>query len=76
MLLLNEIKPDLSIYYYSSFLLQELKSTDQPNDIISLYSKMKRMYSISFKMFAYCLDWLYLIDAAQVNEKGEVTLCI
>ncbi len=75
MLLPDNIHPELSIYYNGALLLGELKRMDnQP--IISLYQNVKAKNGISFPTFILCLDWLYLIEAAQVNEKGDITLCL
>lgn len=74
MLLLNDFNPELSIYYNSSFILEELFLKDGQN-ILELYKRIKEKQEISLKVFAYCLDWLYLIEAAFVDEEGCVFLC-
>lgn len=74
MLLLNDIKPELSIFYYASLLIKEIND-DEGLDIVSLYKNVKDKYYISLKVYSYCLDWLFLIEAAEVNENGGVFLC-
>jgi len=74
MLLLNDIKPELSIYYCASLLIKEIEK-QEGQDIVTIYYKVRKSKSISLKIFAYCLDWLYLIEAAQVDEKGGIYLC-
>ncbi|KNE22328.1 hypothetical protein KM914_15280 [Virgibacillus pantothenticus] len=74
MLLLNDIKPDMSIYYYASLIIKEIKEKEN-YDIVSLYKNVKEKYHISLKMYSYCLDWLFLIEAAIIDENGEVSLC-
>ncbi|SDM65878.1 ABC-three component system middle component 6 [Sediminibacillus halophilus] len=74
MLLLNDIKPEMSIYYCASLLIKEIKK-QEGQDIVSLYKTVKEKHRISLKIFAYCLDWLYLIEAAKVDKKGGVYLC-
>lgn len=74
MLLLNDVKPGMSVFYYSSFLIKEIEAKEG-QDIISLYNLVKEKYEISLKIFSYCLDWLFLIDAAVVDEEGGVFLC-
>lgn len=74
MLLLNDINPEMSIYYCASLLIKEIENK-QGQDIVTLYKTVKDKYQISLKIFAYCLDWLYLIEAAKVDKEGGVFLC-
>lgn len=74
MLLPDNIQPELSIYYNGSLVLNELKKKNHQT-IISLYCSLK-VTGMSFATFLLCLDWLYLIDAAKVDEKGCINLCI
>lgn len=75
MLLPDNIQPELSLYYNGALVLNELQiKNKQP--IISLYQKVKASNEMSFPTFVLCLDWLYLIDAATINEKGDIELCL
>ena len=75
MLLPDNIRPDLSIYYIGSLILSVLK--ENPSlPLINLFQKLKEKSTISFQSFVLGLDWLYLINAAKVNEQGDVVLCI
>lgn len=74
MLLLNDLKPEMSIFYYSSIVIKEIGG-NQGQDIVSLYKTLKDEYQISLKVFSYCLDWLFLIEAAFVDREGGVYLC-
>ena len=74
MLLPDNIHPELSIYYTGSLLLKELKS-DSPQSLLQLYQRAKSENDMSFMTFMLSLDWLYLIDAAMINESGLVELC-
>lgn len=75
MLLPDNIHPKLSIYYNSSLVLRELKRKDNQK-ILYLYNSVKHVSGMSFAVFLLCLDWLYLIEAAEVDEEGCVNLCI
>ncbi|MBO0449055.1 hypothetical protein JZO76_05845 [Enterococcus sp. MJM12] len=75
MLLPDEIKPETSIYYYAAMLLKKVKQSIEPFEIVELYYILKETTDISLKNYAYCLDWLYLIDAVKINEEGSVVLC-
>lgn len=75
MLLPDNIHPELSIYYNGSLVLNELQKKDKQS-IINLYQKIKSTNNMSFPTFILCLDWLYLIEVAQINEGGYVELCL
>jgi hypothetical protein len=74
MLLPDNIHPELSIYYNGSLIFEELKNKDKQS-IINLYHRIKDIKEMSFPIFILCLDWLYLIDVARINEEGRVELC-
>ena len=74
MLLPDNMQPELCIYYNGAMILKELKETERQT-IFSLYQRIKEKREMSFSTFILCLDWLYLIQVAQVNEKGEIELC-
>lgn len=75
MLLPDNIHPELSIYYNGSIVLKELNNKDGQS-IINLYENVKSVNDMSFSTFILCLDWLYLIRVAQVDERGIVELCL
>ncbi|WP_040565701.1 ABC-three component system middle component 6 [Peptostreptococcus stomatis] len=75
MLLPDNIHPELSIYYNGSVILTELeKKTEQK--LLELYYNVKKSNDMSFSMFVLSLDWLYLIQLAQISEKGVVRKCL
>ena len=71
-LLPDKIKPEKSIFY-NALVLEELKREDN-QDFVDLYGTLKKA-GMSLTTLILCLDWLYLIDAARVNENGCVCLC-
>ena len=75
MLLPDNIKPELSIYYIGYQILSVLKD-NRSLPLINLFQKLRERSSVSFQSFVLGLDWLYLINAAEVNEQGDVVLCI
>lgn len=75
MLLPDNIHPELSIYYNGSFVLEELKRMDHQS-IMDLYQNVNVKNEMSFPTFILCLDWLYLIEAAKINERGYIQLCL
>ena len=74
MLLPDNIHPELSIYYTGAVVLEELQISSV-QQIMDLYQKVKNKKEMSFSTFVLSLDWLYLIEVAKLNEKGEVELC-
>lgn len=74
MLLLNDMKPEMSIFYCASLIIKEVKG-EEGLDIVTLYKSVKDKYNISLKVYSYCLDWLFLIEAAKVDKEGGVFLC-
>lgn len=74
MLLPDNIHPELCIYYNGAIVLLELKMK-QKFQVFDLYQCVKAKKDMSFPTFILSLDWLYLIDAAKINENGLVELC-
>jgi hypothetical protein len=75
MLLPDNIHPEHSIYYNGALVLKKLKDKSNQN-MIELYQCLKEENSMSFSVFVLSLDWLFLIDLAQVDEEGCVGICI
>ena len=74
MLLPDNIKPELTIYYNGAVILEELKNKEK-YDIIDLYQKVSQKHKMSFMTFMLSIDWLYLIDVAIINKNGEIEKC-
>jgi len=74
MLLPIDMKPENSLYYYGSIVLEKLYSTGT-QDILTLYQSVKECVPISIFSYSLTLDWLYMINAVIVNQEGSVTLC-
>ena len=72
-LLPDKIKPEKSIFYNGALVLEELEREDNQY-FLDLYGTLKKA-GMSLTTLILCLDWLYLIDAARVNENGCVCLC-
>lgn len=74
MLLPDSIHPKNSIYYIGAIVLQTL-IVHRTMSFVDLYVEIKKSTEISFRLYTITLDWLYLINAAVLNEKGDVSLC-
>jgi len=74
MLLPDNIHPEQSIYFNGSFVLQELQKKSKQN-LLDLYQNVKEQRDITFQVFILCLDWLFLLNVALLNDSGEIELC-
>lgn len=74
MLLPDNMHPELSIYYNGAIILNALEKAPKQK-IMDLYSTVKDTNGMSFSIFVLSLDWLYLIQAAQINERGIIEKC-
>ena len=74
MLLPDNIHPENTIYYNGALVLQSLQQKNVQT-LIELYQNVRNKRDMSFSILILCLDWLYLIDVAEINDKGEVKLC-
>ena len=74
MLLPDNIHPNNSIYYNGAFVLDTLQK-DISYKIFDLYQEVIAKKGMSFSIFILCIDWLYLLDVARFNTKGEIELC-
>ena len=67
MLLPDNIRPELTIYYNGAIILKELEIKNR-YDIIDLYQKVKETNDMSFFTFMLSIDWLYLLQVAIINQ--------
>jgi len=74
MLLPDSIHPKHSVYYTGAIVLQTIQRYGTMS-IADLYVEIKKTNDMSFSLLMITLDWLYLINAAVINDKGEVLLC-
>lgn len=74
MLLPDNIHPENSIYYNGAFVIDSLKKKKSYN-MLDLYLDIKTKKSMTFSVFILCLDWLYLLEVAKMNTKGQIELC-
>lgn len=75
MLLSDTIHPSRMVYYQGAKVLQTLQQ-EGGMTVAGLYARMNEKSGMSYPVLMLCLDWLYLINAATINEKGKVNLCI
>jgi hypothetical protein len=73
MLLPDNIHPENSIYFNGAIVLKALQSNTSI-DFLDLYQNVKNIQHMSFSTYILCLDWLYLINVAELKE-GKVHIC-
>ena len=73
MLLPENVHPENSIYFNGAIVLNVLLNNNNI-EMIDLYERVNQVQNMSFPIFILCLDWLYLIDAAELINK-KVVLC-
>lgn len=73
MLLPDNIRPVNSIYYNGALVLQLLQKKSG-YDLINLYQEVRQIKELTFPVFIFCLDWLYIANIAEVKD-GRVELC-
>lgn len=65
--------PKLNPIYIGASILNVLSSSDYLEiEIDKLYGMIQLDFGVSYDVFAYTLDWLYVAGAIQLNEKGCV----
>ncbi len=74
MLLPDNIHPENSIYFNGALVLEELKK-NPIQDLLELFENVRLNRKMSFPIFILSLDWLYLIEIAELNQNGEIKLC-
>ena len=42
---------------------------------MDLFQSLNELNDVSFSLYSLALDWLYLIDMAEINDSGEIVLC-
>jgi len=76
MLILNENRPEISLYYLGALLIKLINDAkiDQIN-LSELYSIFSNANPISFNRFMLVVDWLHIIGFIDTTTEG-VLLCI
>lgn len=74
MLLPDNINPENTIYYNGAIVLKILQEKTEVS-FLDLFGYAKEKKEMSFATYILCLDWLYLIGVAFLNNEGDVVLC-
>lgn len=74
----NYDDPDISLYSLGAYLIAFLKESSLGvHDSTVLYSNFKKSLGkeLSFSVYLYVLDWLYLLGMVEVNNEGDIKKC-
>ena len=71
MLIPDNINPKDCIYFKSASVLKIITEFSSIQ-ITDLYFEVCKIEKISFSVLLLCLDWLYLINLASIDDKGVV----
>ena len=74
MILSNNSNPKNSLYYIGGIILTLIKKKNN-YDYLELYTQLKTNYNVSFQLYNFALDWLYLISAIEFDEEEGVVKC-
>lgn len=74
MLLPDNIHPEQSIYYNAVFVIKNLHES-KAADLFKLYEKVTSNLEMSMPVFLLCLDWLFLVNLVDIDNKGRIISC-
>ena len=72
--LMNDRNPRQSIFFLGAHLLKHLEYRPD-RTFMDLYFEARSKMNITMDQYILTLDWLFLIEAAKIDEKGIVRLC-
>lgn len=75
MLLNKDTNPKRDLYYIGAIVIQHILEEQDNLDIASIYQNIKNEIEISFNLFTQTLDWLYILDIIDFNEKKVLIRC-
>lgn len=76
MLILNETRPSVSLYYLGGVLICFLKENNiKEIHLTDLYIGFNNIHSLPFNRFMLTLDWLHLIGFLEATNEGKI-VCI
>ena len=72
-----DIRPDFSIYYWASKFIVFSKTDKLDLRPFSLYNKFKEKSNlqIGYDNFVFILDFLFIIEFIELDEKGNIVKC-
>jgi len=71
----NNIAPDKNLYFIGGEILKILHRFENKLDIILLFDKLNEFVKVTFVLYTYSLDWLYLSGLIENDKKGTIIRC-
>ena len=66
--------PKLNPINIGAFILNVIATYDYTEiEIESLFETVRSEFNVSFDVFVYTLDWLFIAGAIRLSEKGNIT---
>lgn len=75
MIISTDINPKLMLYYIGS-LIMDILNKHNKFKLIKLYYKIRENNDMSFPIFIYSLNWLYLINLVDFNKKSKLSMYV
>jgi hypothetical protein len=76
MIVNKNIHPERDLYYLGGKVIEALEESKKAKiDDIELYARLKKNQKISFNLFTLVLDWLFILGAIRMDEKGAIERC-
>ncbi|TWU67804.1 hypothetical protein AYI74_13605 [Shewanella algae] len=66
--------PQVNPVNIGAYILSNLAKSDYAEvEIEEIYMEVKEEFNASYDVFVYTLDWLYVVGAISLSEKGNIT---
>ena len=75
MVLSTNVDPQESLYYLGGLALESLHENNKCMKFVDLFLELNKKKEVSIRLFALVLDWLFLVEAAEVRDDGMVIIC-
>jgi len=69
------VDPQESLYYLGGLALESLRDNNNCMRFVDLFLELNKKKDISISLFTLVLDWLFLVEAAEVRDDGMVIIC-
>ena len=76
MIVSKDTNPEKDLYYLGARVLEVLVSRQvQDTDYVTLLGDLRAEKPISNDLYSLTLDWLYLLGAIELTDKGNIRKC-
>ncbi|NHB92129.1 ABC-three component system middle component 6 [Photorhabdus cinerea] len=65
--------PKVNLIYLGGYIIKLFQNSDTRRfEVSTLYDYVNDSIELSFELFLYSLDWLFVIDIIELDENGDV----